>query len=321
MLRCNQCTNAPCVTICPVTALHKRDDGIVDLDKDVCIGCKACMQACPYDALYLNTDTGGAEKCHFCAHRVEQNLEPACVTVCPERAIIPGEQTEWNYWSGKLSFGATIRRGNVDQTDVSASARIQRRDPGSRLQITYNGAYSTVEGDKTADNHRGVINYDLFLTRRFYFRPASLTAYRDVFQNIDLRLTPAIGAGYELINRDGITWEVGGGVGWEFTTFADPLPDGQDTEDSAALLFNTSLDWEATPKIDVLFDFNITIPMPERSEYNFHAALTVEMELWGDLDLDVSVIWDRVNEPEQLSDGTTPDQNDLRLFVGLGWEF
>lgn len=91
VLRCNQCTKAPCVTICPVTALDKRPDGIVDLDKDVCIGCKACMQACPYDALYLNEDTGGAEKCHFCAHRVEQGLKPACEVVCPEEAIISGD--------------------------------------------------------------------------------------------------------------------------------------------------------------------------------------------------------------------------------------
>ena len=91
VLRCNQCTSAPCVTICPVVALHKREDGIVDLDKDVCIGCKACMQACPYDALYLNEDTGGAEKCHFCAHRVERGLKPACEIVCPEEAIISGD--------------------------------------------------------------------------------------------------------------------------------------------------------------------------------------------------------------------------------------
>jgi Fe-S-cluster-containing dehydrogenase component len=91
VLRCNQCTAAPCVTICPVTALDKRPDGIVDLDKDICIGCKACMQACPYDALYLNEDTGGAEKCHFCAHRVEQGLKPACEVVCPETAIISGD--------------------------------------------------------------------------------------------------------------------------------------------------------------------------------------------------------------------------------------
>ncbi len=89
--RCNHCSDAPCVTICPVNALEKRPDGIVDLDRDACIGCRACMQACPYDAIYLNEDLGAVEKCHFCAHRVDQGLEPACVTVCPVDAIIPGD--------------------------------------------------------------------------------------------------------------------------------------------------------------------------------------------------------------------------------------
>ncbi len=91
VLRCNQCTDAPCVTICPVTALDKRPDGIVDVDHRVCIGCKACMQGCPYDALYLNEHTGTAQKCHFCAHRTEIGLAPACAVVCPTEAIIPGD--------------------------------------------------------------------------------------------------------------------------------------------------------------------------------------------------------------------------------------
>jgi Fe-S-cluster-containing dehydrogenase component/formate-dependent nitrite reductase membrane component NrfD len=94
VLRCNHCTKAPCVTICPVNALEKRSDGIVDIDRDACIGCRACMQACPYDAIYLNEDSGSVEKCHFCAHRIEQNLAPACVIVCPEEAIVFGDLHE-----------------------------------------------------------------------------------------------------------------------------------------------------------------------------------------------------------------------------------
>jgi Fe-S-cluster-containing dehydrogenase component/formate-dependent nitrite reductase membrane component NrfD len=91
VLRCNHCDHAPCVTICPTVALYRRPDGIVDFDRDRCIGCKSCMQACPYDALYIDPDTHTAAKCHFCAHRVERNLEPACVIVCPERAILAGD--------------------------------------------------------------------------------------------------------------------------------------------------------------------------------------------------------------------------------------
>ncbi|MEW6734050.1 MAG: 4Fe-4S dicluster domain-containing protein [Acidobacteriota bacterium] len=91
VLRCNHCDNAPCVRICPVTALYTRTDGIVDFDAGRCIGCKACMQACPYDALYINPYTNTAEKCNYCAHRVEVGLEPACVIVCPEQAIVAGD--------------------------------------------------------------------------------------------------------------------------------------------------------------------------------------------------------------------------------------
>ncbi|HLZ68920.1 MAG TPA: 4Fe-4S dicluster domain-containing protein [Dehalococcoidia bacterium] len=91
VLRCNHCDNAPCTTICPTRALYRRADGIVDFDNSRCIGCKACMQACPYDAIYLDPNTHTAAKCNYCAHRTERGLEPACVVVCPVNAIIPGD--------------------------------------------------------------------------------------------------------------------------------------------------------------------------------------------------------------------------------------
>lgn len=71
--------------------MFQRSDGIVDFDSSLCIGCKACMQACPYDAIYIDPDTHTAAKCHYCAHRTEIGLEPACVVVCPEQSIISGD--------------------------------------------------------------------------------------------------------------------------------------------------------------------------------------------------------------------------------------
>ncbi len=89
--RCNHCANPPCVRICPTEAMYQRADGIVEFDNRVCIGCKACLQACPYDAIYIDPDTNTAAKCHYCAHRTDIGLEPACVVVCPEQAIIAGD--------------------------------------------------------------------------------------------------------------------------------------------------------------------------------------------------------------------------------------
>ncbi len=110
--RCNHCANPPCVRICPVSAMYQRDDGIVEFDPSICIGCKSCMQACPYDSIYLDPETNTAAKCHFCAHRLDVGLEPACVVVCPEHAILAGDLNDpASEISRKLATAqATVRK-------------------------------------------------------------------------------------------------------------------------------------------------------------------------------------------------------------------
>ncbi len=130
VMRCNHCTDAPCVKACPTTALFIRDDGIVDFDNENCIGCKMCMQACPYDAIYIDDNTHTAAKCNFCAHRIDQGLEPACVQVCPTESIWVGDIDDP---SSGISKFLSIEPINV-----------RTPEQGTRPNVYYVGADQTV---------------------------------------------------------------------------------------------------------------------------------------------------------------------------------
>lgn len=91
---CNHCENPPCVPVCPTQATYQRDDGIVVVDNKQCVGCAYCVQACPYDARFINHDTQTADKCTFCVHRLEVGLLPACVESCVGGARVIGDMKD-----------------------------------------------------------------------------------------------------------------------------------------------------------------------------------------------------------------------------------
>jgi len=136
---CNHCSEPICVSVCPTGATWKREeDGIVVIDKDICIGCKYCVQACPYDMRFVNEDTGTADKCDFCIHRVSQGLEPACVEACPSRARIFGDIND--------------PESEVSKLIATNPVTVLRPAMGTEPNVYYIGADHTDERDRVAED-------------------------------------------------------------------------------------------------------------------------------------------------------------------------
>jgi Fe-S-cluster-containing dehydrogenase component len=87
-MSCRHCEDPPCMAVCPSKgAIHQREDGIVLLNSELCIGCRFCIQACPFGAMQFNADRGVVEKCDLCVDRVDQGLEPFCAKNCFGKCI------------------------------------------------------------------------------------------------------------------------------------------------------------------------------------------------------------------------------------------
>ncbi len=118
---CNQCDNPPCALVCPVEATFIRPDKVVDVDKHRCIGCRYCVIGCPYDVRLFNFEEhtgtmtskdinpihpkrmhGVAESCNFCAHKLDEKKNPACVDACKEKAMVFGNTKDPNSEVSKL---------------------------------------------------------------------------------------------------------------------------------------------------------------------------------------------------------------------------
>ena len=192
--RCNQCDEPPCVDACPTAAMFRRPDGIVDFDKSVCIGCKACIAACPYDAIFINPADHSAEKCNFCAHRLEIGLEPACVVVCPTEALLVGDLNDPSSEVAKIAHRdpVTVRRPEkrtkpklfykgADQTTLDPLAA--RRPGGGLFMWSEQGKAGRERGAEPGpwnSSAAAVVSYDMPRKAPWDFRVSLYTWTKSV---------------------------------------------------------------------------------------------------------------------------------------------
>ena len=235
--------------------------------------------------------------------------------------ITPGGKREVDFWSGKATIGLNLQSGNTRQVTESASAELARRTPATVLQLNYLGNFGEVNGQQNANNHRIDGFYDIRLNRDWFLRPAYLEYYRDQLSNIAHRGTASVGLGYYFFDRDGLEWLVSGGPAYQYSQFETVEAGQSDTASAAAAVIQTSFKADITRRLKFIQTFSSTLTSEEAGRYSHHFVSTLEFEIKRHLDLDVSFVWDYLQNPQTESNGNVPQHSDFRLIVGAGLRF
>ena len=162
--------------------------------------------------------------------------------------------------------------------------------------------------------------YDIFLTRNLFWTPIFSEFFRDSFLNIDRRFNAGIGIGYSIINTTDTEWDISVGPAYQQTKFVSVLPGVDQVDSTLTLALGTNFETELNPKVDLEGLYSISLGDEETGNYSHHSLLTIETELTDKLDFDVTAVWDHVRSPVTGQDNITPDQDDFRILIGLGYD-
>lgn len=236
-------------------------------------------------------------------------------------SIAKSAKQERNLWSADISLGANIRKGNTDAVDITLRASTRRLSATSRLEFNYLGYYTETDDTKTANNHRLSGLRDSFISKRLFWRQIFAEYYRDPFKNIDSEVSLYSALGYYFIYTPKTKWDVSAGLGVRELEYIS-VESGQDTSNtSPALVIATLYDAELSKAVDLLVNFNFQFVDEDSGTYTHHFITTLKTDLMKDIDFDVSLIWDRIEEPRVDSDGVEPEQDDYQIVVGLTIEY
>lgn len=236
-------------------------------------------------------------------------------------AITPANVSELRLWRARASVGVNARSGNTDSTQLTGRLRLGREGSRTRLGIEYTGSYGSLDNLKNTNNHRGNSVLDYFLTRDLFLTPTAFEVFSDEFQNVSYRLTPSAGAGYYLFRKPRFEWQARLSAGYQHTRNDSAVAGDSKISNNAALTLSTDVDTELTSDIDLLLLYQLQLVVPETEQTNHHGEATLEIELTSVIDLDLSFIWDRIEEPERESGGDRPATDDFRLVVGFALEY
>ena len=236
-------------------------------------------------------------------------------------SIAEAGDDEFELWTGDISTGANIKSGNSDLIDAVIGFSAIRRSADTRFSLDYRGNFSCAGDIETINNHRLKSDFDLYQNANLFWRIYDAEYYRDTFKNIDRQLSLGTSFGYKLIRISKTDWEVTGGIGNLYTRYVSVAAGEAIDNTSPFIKMGTIFDTELTNWMDFLVDYSFQLVEEESGRYTHYFITTLSTEIIGDLELDVSFVWERVEKPRPDEVGNVPAKDDYQLFFGVSYEF
>ena len=238
-------------------------------------------------------------------------------------SIILGGKREKDSWSMKLSFGLTLNRGNNDQLTYNTTFNVLREDQLTRLNLNYQASFGRTSGVQNVNRHIGTLLFQVFLTRPWFVAPALGEFFNDRFQNIKFRATPASGAGVRIIDVPNVKWGFLTGMGYQYLNYLDASQfTGSNPQNDAFIPLYTYADFNITGDIEFTVSWLTNLVFTTIGNTNHTGKADLSIELTFVLDLDISFLYLRTEQPAPSPDPTAPpiQKNDYQLVVSLSLE-
>ena len=219
-------------------------------------------------------------------------------------------------WTGSIVAGALITRGNSDTDNVNISIDAVRRREGDRMTASAGYLYGRQEDPGTGDDSTTVDNwfllgkYDYFLNEKLYLYGLGRIE-RDRIADLDLRVSPSVGVGYQWIERPDFNFSTEAGLGWVYEDF-----ETGDSEDHFAARFAYHVDKQLNDKVSVFHNFEYLPSLEDISDFNLNTDAGIKASMTDRMFTQFKIEWKYDSEPAPGA-----EENDLRYILGVGWQF
>ena len=228
--------------------------------------------------------------------------------------------SELELWKADFAFGVNLQRGNSDIVGAKLSLSSIRRTTSSILRLDYHGNYSRAEGVLLTNNSRLRSNYDLYRNARSFWRIYDAEILQDEFKNIDGQFSLGTSFGYKPIRNSKTELELTGGIGSQVTRYVSVEPGESINNTSPFITMGINYDTEFNNWVDFLIDYSFQLVDQAKGQNTHLFVTTLSTDITGDLELEISFVWDKVTNPQQNADGITPQEDDYKLVFGISYE-